>query len=66
MILRRLIAWFGFARRRPLPLPPVAPSAAADRKAAFDFDEFGRLLSSGKPEDLKKIVQAMTKPDRVV
>jgi hypothetical protein len=52
-------------KRQPLPLPPVAPSAAADRKAAFDLDEFGRLLSSGKPEVLKKIARAMTKQDRV-
>jgi hypothetical protein len=33
--------------------------------AAFDLDEFGRLLSSGKPEDLKKIARAMTRPDRI-
>jgi hypothetical protein len=41
------------------------PKAAGDRDAAFDLDEFGRLLSSGKPEDLKKIARAMTRPDRV-
>ena len=63
MILRRLIAWFGFGRRQPLPPPPVATSAAADREA-FDLAEFGRLLSSGRPEDLQKIARAMTQPDR--
>jgi len=30
------------------------------RDAAADLDEFGRLLCSGKSEDLKKIAQAMT------
>jgi hypothetical protein len=65
MILHRLIGWFRFGRRQPLPPPPVAPEAAADREAAFDLAEFGRLLSSGKPEDLKKIARAMTQPDRV-
>ena len=64
MILRRLIAWLGFGRRQPLP-PAVATSAATDREVAFDLTEFGRLLSSGKPEDLKKIARAMTQPDRV-
>jgi len=48
-----------------LPPPSVAPEAAADREAALDLAEFGRLLSSGKPEDLKKIARAMTQPDRV-
>src|SRR5664279_2316353 len=61
MILRRLIACFGFGRLQP---PPAVPKAAGDRDAAFDLDEFGRLLSSGKPEDLKKIARAMTQPDR--
>ena len=64
MILRRLIAWFRFGQRQPLP-PSVVPEAAAGREAAFDLAEFGRLLSSGKPEDLKKIARAMTRPDRV-
>jgi hypothetical protein len=65
MILHRLIAWLGFGRRQPLPLPPIASKAAVDREAAYDLAEFGRLLSSGKPEDLKKIARAMTRPDRV-
>ena len=59
MILRRLIAWFGFGRVQ----PPRAAFPNAD--AAFDLDEFGRLLSSGKPEDLKKIARAMTRLDRI-
>ena len=57
MILRRLIAWFGFGRLQP---PAAVPNADA-----FDLDEFGRLLSSGKPGDLKKIARAMTRPDRM-
>jgi hypothetical protein len=48
-----------------LPRLSVAPEAGSDREAAFDLAEFGRLLSSGKPEDLKKIARAMTRPDRV-
>jgi hypothetical protein len=65
MILRRLIAWFRFERPQPLPPPPAVPETAGDREAAFDLAEFGRLLSSGKPEDLKKIARAMTLPHRV-
>jgi hypothetical protein len=38
---------------------------ATNREAAFDLNEFGRLLSSGRSEDLKKIARAMTRPDRV-
>ena len=64
MILRRLIAWFRFERSQPLP-PPALPETAGGREAAFDLAEFGRLLSSGKPEDLKKIARAMTLPHRV-
>jgi hypothetical protein len=56
MIVRRLIAWFGVGRLRPPPAVPAVPNA----DAAFDLDEFGRLLSSGKPEDLKEIARAMT------
>ena len=39
--------------------------AAGDRKTEFDLAEFGRLLSSGRREDLKKIAQVMSQPDRV-
>jgi hypothetical protein len=41
------------------------PEAATDREAVFGLAQFGRLLSSGKPEDLKKFARAMTRPDRV-
>jgi hypothetical protein len=41
------------------------PRLAADRRAAFDLAEFGRLLASGKTEDLKTIARAMTQPDKV-
>ena len=60
LAMRRVIAWFGFGRQQP---SPAVAKAASDRDAAFDLDEFGRLLSSGKPEDLKKIARAMTCPD---
>ena len=65
MILRRLIAWLRFGQRQPLPPLPVIPEPATDREAEFDLAEFGRLLSSGKLEDIKKIARAMTRPDRV-
>jgi hypothetical protein len=64
MIIRRLIAWFWFQRRHPLQHLTVL-EAAGDRKTEFDLAEFGRLLSSGRREDLKKIAQVMSQPDRV-
>ena len=63
MILRRLIAWFGFKRQQPLQHLTVLEAAGA-KKTEFDLTEFGRLLSSGKREDLKKIAQVMSQPDR--
>jgi hypothetical protein len=65
MILRRLIAWFRFERPQTLPPPVAVPATAGDRQAALDLAEFGRLLSSGKRKDLRKIARAMTRPDRV-
>jgi hypothetical protein len=44
MILRRLIAWF----RRSQPLRSQKAPEPANDGAAFDLDEFGRLLNSGK------------------
>jgi hypothetical protein len=64
MILRRLIAWVRFERPQPLP-QPTALDEAADREAEFDLAEFGRLLSSGRPEDLKKIARVMSQPDGI-
>jgi hypothetical protein len=58
--MRRLIAWFGLDR--PSPRSAVAPDA--DSQLALDPDEFWRLLRSGKPEDLKKIARAMTRPNQ--
>jgi hypothetical protein len=63
MILRRLIAWVRFRRPQPLQRRTVL-EVARDRTAEFDLAEFGRLLSSGKREDLKKIAQVMSQPDR--
>jgi hypothetical protein len=31
----------------------------------MDIDEFARLLQSGKPEDLKQIVQTLAQPDKL-
>ena len=53
MILRRLIAWFGFKRQQPLQHLTVLEAAGA-KKTEFDLTEFGQLLSSGRREDLKK------------
>jgi hypothetical protein len=64
MNLRRLIARFRFERPQPLPQPAV-PETAGDREAEFELAEFGRLLTSGRPEDLKKIARVMSQPDRV-
>jgi hypothetical protein len=65
MIIRRLIAWFRFQRPQPLQQLTVL-AAARDQKTEFDLAEFGRLLSSGRREDLKKIAQVMSQPaDRV-
>jgi hypothetical protein len=50
MVLRRLIAWF---RQSRLSQPQKAPEAPSDG-GAFDQNEFGRLLNSGKTEDLQK------------
>jgi hypothetical protein len=47
----------GLAGRRP-------SRCNASMKTEFDLAEFGRLLSSGRREDLKKIAQVMSQPDR--
>ena len=62
----RLAAWL--RSPRPVPLPPrieTNPDAVRARAAALDLAEFGRLLATGNPDDLKKIAKAMTRPDRV-
>jgi hypothetical protein len=63
MIFRRILAWLLTERRTATPVRGgsgsiVAP-AAADR--GLDLGEFGRLLNSGKIEELRKIAEAMTK-----
>jgi len=63
MIIRRLIAWFRFQRPQPLQHLTVL-EAAGDQKTELDLTEFGRLLRSGRREDLKKIAQVMSQPDR--
>ena len=63
MIIRRLIAWFRFRRPQPLQHLTVL-EAAGGQKTEFNLAEFGRLLSSGRREDLKKIAEVMSQPDR--
>jgi hypothetical protein len=53
MFIRRLIARFWPAR----PLVPRKAPWRAKNRTALDLDEFGRLLSSGKAEDLRKIAR---------
>jgi len=61
MMLRRLIAWF----RRPRPPRSQKAPQAANDCAAFDLNEFGRLLNSGKTEDLQKIADALGRRENV-
>jgi hypothetical protein len=71
MIFRHLLAWF--RPLRPLAPPPVVPitgsstviEPATNRTTTLDLAEFGRLLASGHPDDLKRIAKAMTRLDRV-
>jgi hypothetical protein len=68
MIFRRILAWLRTERRtaRSVRGGPgsIVALAAADR--GLDLGEFGRLLNSGKIEDLRKIAEVMTKnPARV-
>jgi hypothetical protein len=61
MILRRLMAWF----RRSQPLRSEKAPEPANDGAAFDLNEFGRLLNSGKTEDLQKIAHALSRRENV-
>jgi hypothetical protein len=61
MFFRRLIAWFW-----PMwPLPPRKAPEPVGNRTALDLDEFGRLLSSGKAEDLKKIARDLGRQETV-
>jgi hypothetical protein len=64
MILRRPIAWFRIERQQPIQQPAV-PETAGGREPEFYLAKFGRLLSSGRPEELKKIARVMLQPDQV-
>jgi hypothetical protein len=59
MFFRRLIAW----PTRPSP-PRKAPEPVGNR-TPLDIDEFGRLLSTGKAEDLKKIARDLGQQEAV-
>jgi hypothetical protein len=61
MFLRRLITWFWTGR----PLPPRKAPWRAGNRTALDLDEFGRLLSTGKAEDLKKIARDLGQQEAV-
>lgn len=60
MIWRRLIAWL----LAPSEAPDDVPETTSLRTAR-DLDEFGRLLSTGKAEDLKKIARDLGQCDNV-
>jgi hypothetical protein len=61
MFFRRLIAWFW-----PMwPLPPRKAPEPVGNRTALDLDEFGRLLSTGKAEDLKKIARDLGQQETV-
>jgi hypothetical protein len=53
MFFRRLVVWFWPTG----PLPPRKAPEPTGNRTALDLGEFGRLLSSGKAEDLKKIAR---------
>jgi hypothetical protein len=61
MILRRLFSWF----RRSQPLRSQKAPEPANDGAALGLNEFGRLLNSGKTEDLKKIAHALSRRENV-
>jgi hypothetical protein len=58
MIVRRIIKWLHFKLRGKR---LMLPEASADR-LAIDLEEFGRLLSSGDPADMKTIARSMRVP----
>jgi hypothetical protein len=58
MIVLRIIAWL---RLRLTGKRLVLPEAPVDR-LAVDLEEFGRLLSSGDPADMKTIARSMRLP----
>jgi len=61
MFFRRLIAWFRPTRL----LPPRKAPGPVGNQTALDLDEFGRLLSTGKAEDLKKIARDLGQQEAV-
>jgi hypothetical protein len=61
MFFRRLIAWFWPTR----PLPPRKAPESMGNRTALDLDEFGRLLNTGKAEDLKKIARDLGQQEAV-
>ena len=55
MIVIRILAWLRLILTGKLPTLLEAP---ADR-SVLDLEEFGRLLSSGDPADMKTIARSM-------
>jgi len=58
MFFHRLIAWFRPTRLLQVPEP-------VGNRTALDIDEFGRLLNTGKAEDLKKIARDLGQQETV-
>jgi hypothetical protein len=46
-------------------LPPRKAPEPVGNRTALDLDEFGRLLSTGKAEDLKKIARDLGQQEAV-
>ena len=59
MIVIRIVAWL---RLKLTGRRPTLPEAPVDR-LIFDLEEFGRLLSSGDPADMKTIARSMRVPN---
>ena len=59
MIVLRIMAWLRLKLSGKRLVPPEAP---VDR-LAIDLEEFGRLLSSGDPADMKAIARSMRLPN---
>ena len=57
MIVLRILAWLRLKLTGKRPTLPEAPD-----RLAIDLEEFGRLLSSSDPADMKTIARSMRVP----
>lgn len=61
MIIRRLIAWVTGRRAAAVRFMPANEGSQGDLGLALE--EFGRLLQSQDPDDLKRLADALSRPD---